>query len=308
MAGIADASADKPYLLKLEPGTYDLGTTTLQAKSYVDIEGSGRDVTQITSTTATAGTVSAGANITLRELSIINTLTTGATALVISDSSLVRVLVESRPTEMTTNTGQVSSLETDGFPVLQDAFIRVTGGTNATGNVEAVRCNSGGLAIYNSSLNAKGGRSARALTIAGGCNATLRLSRLDAGNSQSTYGIVVESGGVSVNHSQVFGLDAPSTTRAIRLDAGGAAIRGSHIAAVGGATSIIGVEVLGAATLTAMDAQLTGATAGVSSSSSGAVKIGTSMVSSVVNGGSGTLTCTLTYNAAFQSAGINLCP
>jgi len=53
LAVITDASAANPYLLHIEPGVYDLITGTLQMKSYVDIEGSGEDVTTITA----AGTV-----------------------------------------------------------------------------------------------------------------------------------------------------------------------------------------------------------------------------------------------------------
>ena len=37
-----------PYLLRIEPGVYDLITDTLQMKSYVDIEGSGENVTILT--------------------------------------------------------------------------------------------------------------------------------------------------------------------------------------------------------------------------------------------------------------------
>lgn len=45
--GITGASADNPYLLKLEPGVYYLGIYSLMMKSYVDIEGSGQGVTRI---------------------------------------------------------------------------------------------------------------------------------------------------------------------------------------------------------------------------------------------------------------------
>jgi hypothetical protein len=44
---ITDASADKPYLVKLGPGVYDLGTTSLVMESHVEIRGSGQDVTLI---------------------------------------------------------------------------------------------------------------------------------------------------------------------------------------------------------------------------------------------------------------------
>ena len=40
LAGITDASLTNPYLLKLEPGVFDLGSSTLLTKTSVDIEGS----------------------------------------------------------------------------------------------------------------------------------------------------------------------------------------------------------------------------------------------------------------------------
>lgn len=43
--GITDASAAKRYVLKIEPGIYDLGTNPLVMKSYVDLDGSGQEAT-----------------------------------------------------------------------------------------------------------------------------------------------------------------------------------------------------------------------------------------------------------------------
>jgi len=47
MESIADASAANRYLVKLEPGDFDLGPGELQAKPFVDIEGSGEASTRI---------------------------------------------------------------------------------------------------------------------------------------------------------------------------------------------------------------------------------------------------------------------
>jgi hypothetical protein len=47
LAGITDGSWAKPYVLKLDPGTYNLGPTMLVMKPYVDIEGSGQGSTTI---------------------------------------------------------------------------------------------------------------------------------------------------------------------------------------------------------------------------------------------------------------------
>ncbi len=45
---ITDASAAKRYLMKIEPGIYDVGTGSVAMKAYVDIEGSGENCTRIT--------------------------------------------------------------------------------------------------------------------------------------------------------------------------------------------------------------------------------------------------------------------
>lgn len=47
MNGITNASATKRYVIKLEPGIYDIGSTMLTQKPYVDLEGSGQQATVI---------------------------------------------------------------------------------------------------------------------------------------------------------------------------------------------------------------------------------------------------------------------
>lgn len=76
--GITDASAAKPYLLKIEPGKYDLGNNGLTMQQYVDIEGSGQNTTTITSThsgsviNATSATVIGANHAEIRFLTIEN--------------------------------------------------------------------------------------------------------------------------------------------------------------------------------------------------------------------------------------------
>ncbi len=98
--GITDASASKPYLLDIEPGTYDLGNGSLQMKQHVDIEGAGELQTVITSTVGgcSTGTVVGANNAELRLLTVRNT-STGNCGLGISNNSasprLTQVTVES---------------------------------------------------------------------------------------------------------------------------------------------------------------------------------------------------------------------
>jgi hypothetical protein len=53
LTAITTASSSDPWLIKLEPGVFDLGTDTLTMKSFVDIEGSGPGMTAIRSAPAT---------------------------------------------------------------------------------------------------------------------------------------------------------------------------------------------------------------------------------------------------------------
>lgn len=70
LAGIVDASSSNKYLIKIGPGTFDLGTSSLQMKAYVDIEGSGKELTVITSNANSYGTVIGVLRGSLRNLGI----------------------------------------------------------------------------------------------------------------------------------------------------------------------------------------------------------------------------------------------
>jgi hypothetical protein len=79
LAAITSTSADAPVLVKILPGTYDLGSATLQLKEYVDVEGAGSDKTIITSSvpneegkSCRTGTVMMAQNSSLNKLSVVN--------------------------------------------------------------------------------------------------------------------------------------------------------------------------------------------------------------------------------------------
>ncbi len=77
LASITDANASKPYLIKLEPGKYDVQQTQLVMKPFVDIVGSGRESTRLLGAPITApfpypAVVSGASNSELRDLSVIN--------------------------------------------------------------------------------------------------------------------------------------------------------------------------------------------------------------------------------------------
>lgn len=57
IAGLTPTAAE-PYLLKLEPGVYDVGGNQVQTKPYLDVEGSGQQVTRIKGTYPAVGALS----------------------------------------------------------------------------------------------------------------------------------------------------------------------------------------------------------------------------------------------------------
>jgi len=75
---ITDASATNPYLVVIGPGVYTI-TQTLQMKEYVDIVGSGENVTRLTggissgTQSATSAIISGANNATLSSLTVENT-------------------------------------------------------------------------------------------------------------------------------------------------------------------------------------------------------------------------------------------
>lgn len=72
---IPDPNEGRVFLVKIEPGVYDLGTDSFKMREYVDIEGSGQNATIITSTAFDnwdTGTIVAVNNAELRNLTVEN--------------------------------------------------------------------------------------------------------------------------------------------------------------------------------------------------------------------------------------------
>jgi hypothetical protein len=77
--GISGNGSTDPYLLRIEPGIYDIGASALTMKTFVDVEGSGETATFIVasrggaSLTSSAAAVIAAASTELRDLTVTNT-------------------------------------------------------------------------------------------------------------------------------------------------------------------------------------------------------------------------------------------
>lgn len=154
IAGITDASEINPYLLKVEPGVYDLGTDSLNMKEYVDVEGSGELVTTITGQVGQgAGTVVGAANTELRFVTIENTGGNGTAIAMYSNSSSVQL---KRVTlRALSNTNKIIGLFTENvkFLRIKDSNIVARGGPNSISFGMSIR-NSIAARITNSAIGA----------------------------------------------------------------------------------------------------------------------------------------------------------
>jgi hypothetical protein len=133
VAGITNASATKPYVVKIEPGIYDLGTTMLNMKPFVDIEGSGQQATIIQGPGAadvSIAVVNGASSAELRDLQVKSTAgSTDGYAIPILLSS-----VDTRIRRVTTTASGPSPAALygiriiNGNPQIQDTTINVSGG------------------------------------------------------------------------------------------------------------------------------------------------------------------------------------
>jgi hypothetical protein len=150
VAQISNPSATNPYLVKVEPGIYDVDTSSLYMRPFVDLEGSGEGITTITSTISTGlGTVVGADNSEVRFLTVKNTGAPG---------QLIVALFSERSSPRYTHVRALASGGAEnqaihisnGVPVLDHVTASATGGGTAIG----VANFNGALTVSNSTLSA----------------------------------------------------------------------------------------------------------------------------------------------------------
>jgi hypothetical protein len=215
LASIKDASASKPYLLYIEPDTYNLGNRTLQMKQWVDIEGSGELNTIITSTVSSddgppTGTVEGADNTEMRFLTVQNTgSTTGGenNIAILNDSGAPRF------THVSANTlgdGQARhvgvSNQGSSQPTMTDVTASASGNTSRNFGVE----------------------------ISGGSTTMISVTASALGSRNPNTGVEIENGGVTIRQSKL-SATGPGQDLALANDGGSAKVAVSEL--VGGIQS-----------------------------------------------------------------------
>lgn len=264
--GIASPSSTNRWLLKIEPGIYDVGTISLVMRSWVDIEGSGMGVTTVRgSVPPENATVHGASNAELRLLTVEATPNVvGATAMR-NDSASPRIY----RVRFSTVGGTWGVRSFNSAPLFEECEINVTG---ISGSLNTYGISSRGVlpgsrtSILRSKINVSGpltnlGVATRdglfiteirdsQITVTGGQNSrgiyvyqeglwsgqeSLRIRNTEiiaSGSSSASYGIDLEVGTyvfLDVTGTKVWGSSSP-TTYGIRQEGQGAfGLQGSSV-------------------------------------------------------------------------------
>jgi hypothetical protein len=130
--GVSGATAANPYVLKIEPGVYDIGGTVLMMKPYVDVEGSGRGVTRVLG--SAFATVQLAANAELRNLTATNQSAVTSSGVYgvgdLTGARVTRVVAEGSGSTSNGNGGNGMTLFHSGSNpiVIEDSTTRGLGG------------------------------------------------------------------------------------------------------------------------------------------------------------------------------------
>jgi hypothetical protein len=187
LAGITGNSSTNPWLVKVEPGIFDLGSASLAMRDYIDIEGSGRGVTIITSTAPRGGTnngvinIASGIHNEVRDLTVQNTATSGDSICITnisSNFSLNRVnlintgdssnnfgllteasnpLINEVGVQVTSQADGLGIWVTNGAPVIRDATINLTASGAAASLAGVIEMSGGSVVVDRATITLSGG-------------------------------------------------------------------------------------------------------------------------------------------------------
>lgn len=145
LASISGASSTDRWLVKVEPGVYDVGTSYLQMKAWVDLEGSGMEKTVIQGTgqagsvfTFVEGVLKGAAFTEVRDLTVL-CVTTAANpgCITIANWNVSPRYTRVRATSTSTDGNHWGFRNTDASPLLDQVEVLVANGGSNYGVVNA---------------------------------------------------------------------------------------------------------------------------------------------------------------------------
>jgi hypothetical protein len=247
LARITSAGASNPYLLKIEPGIYDLGGNALLMKPYVDIEGSGEGVTVVKrpgSEDHFTGTLVGANNAELRSLTVENYGgATGAAKAIFSNGTsprLAHVTAIASAGSPAIAVQNYNTAATQTRPILVDVTAKASARIELSASAFAVHNTSSSPTMTN--LTASGviaGDSSYGVWNEGDSDPIIRDSVVSAAGGASHPAELANTGALASSGAAVFVVVESSTL--IGFGSGGVAIFGFY----GSATRVAASQVSG---------------------------------------------------------------
>ncbi|HEX2909374.1 MAG TPA: hypothetical protein VH186_01105 [Chloroflexia bacterium] len=206
----SNPSVDNPWLLKLEPGNYDLGAGSLTLLPYVDLEGSGDNNTVISSTIASPGTLQAASHSETRFVQIINSGSTTGTGVYVpagsTDVRFTHVTVISN-SAIGNHYGILTAdnSSSSGPVTVQESTISASGGSNSFSIYTGSKTTT---TVQNSTVTTSGAANVSDAIVNYGTVTVLNSAVTTSGGATS-YGLV-NAGTARVGASQLSGSSAAS--------------------------------------------------------------------------------------------------
>src|SRR5215208_881526 len=237
LAGISSPSSTNRWLLKIEPGIYDLQSISLEMRPWVDIEGSGINLTTIRSSQTT---ILGASNTELRMLTVeaIGNQTGGLGPNVIAmfnENANPRVYRVKFVTQ-TTNSEAWGMRNFSSAPKIEECEFSVSGGIHLVHGITFVGFISTGArsSIIRSRIAVSGTGTSYGVFMVGGQTVTeIQDTRIDAIGGSASYGIYALPGGWQGSESLAL--------RNVVINSAGASSLSAGIYLEGGTT--VGLEI-----------------------------------------------------------------
>lgn len=275
VAGIADPSATNAYLVKIEPGIYDLGANSLFMRPYVDIEGSGEGVTTITAALGSgSGTVVGANNSELRYATVKNTGEAGQQVVAIfSDSTSPRL---DHVTAVASGGAENYGIHTSNGAI-RLSYVTAT----ATGGAQTF-----GVINFNSVM-------------------TVTDSAFSGAGAAVNYGLVSTAGGSMRMNSSTVTASGGTIAIGVRIYNGSHTLADMTISATGGteSTGIYNGQKSSLPTTNVLQSRVTGSTNSIFSIG-GAIKVGASQLTGPAGTFDiGTIACVMSFSGSYSPLG-----
>lgn len=227
--GIIDAAAGKSYLVRIQPGLYDLGSTPLTLKSYISLQGSGVMETRIKGNMGTAEVgvvvIDEQANIRLSHLTVENSGGSGYSIAIAVNSASPYI-------------HNVSALASGGDSNLGVHLV------NSSPSMVEMRCIASGKAAWNAGVVNDGG------------SPVIRNVQTEASGAADNFGVINQGGSPKMSYMAVVAKGGDTAVGVLNEE--GSTPELVHVGVtVSGATDNAGIRNFGASNATIADLRVT---------------------------------------------------